>query len=127
VAGAALNLRNSEVEIGRTTRDASGKWIFALNGTPANAVRVMAQRTQGSSGGPVSLFFGRLIGTPSFQPVQTATASFLNVDICLVLDRSTSMKEGITEDGSMYTSDRRFCRAPFPQPLDGAGRRGACC
>jgi Ca-activated chloride channel family protein len=112
VAGAALNLKTSEVEVGRSLRDSSGKWIFTNGGRPANAVRVTAQRTTNSRGGPVALFFGSLIGTPTFQPVQSATASFLNVDICLVLDRSTSMKQGITEGGSLYSSDSRFCVPP---------------
>jgi Ca-activated chloride channel family protein len=112
VAGTALNLKTSEVEVGRSLRDSSGKWIFANGGRPANAVRVTAQRTTNSRGGPVALFFGSLIGTPTFQPVQSATASFLNVDICLVLDRSTSMKQGITEGGSLYSSDSRFCVPP---------------
>jgi Ca-activated chloride channel family protein len=112
VAGSPLGLRTNEIEVGRSTRDASGKWLFSNGGRPANAVRVTAQRTRGSSGGPVGLFFGALIGTPTFQPVQTATASFLNVDVCLVLDRSTSMKQGVTEGGSLYSSDSRFCRAP---------------
>jgi Flp pilus assembly protein TadG len=112
VAGAALNLRNSEIEIGRSQRKADGKWEFSRGGRPANSVRVTAQRTVGSRGGPVPLFFGSLIGTPSFEPVQTATASFLNVDICLVLDRSTSMKQTITEGGGLYASDPRFCQPP---------------
>lgn len=126
VAGAPLNLRNGEVEVGRTVRQANGKWVFTADGTPANAVRVTAQRTSASSGGAVPLFFGALIGTPSFQPVTSATASFLNVDICLVLDRSTSMKEGLSEDGAMYTNDPKFCRAPDStsrwRTLDGAVR-----
>jgi Flp pilus assembly protein TadG len=112
VAGAPLNLKSSEVEVGRSARNASGKWVFTNGGKPANSVRVTAQRTKNSSGGPVGLFFGALIGTPSFQPVQAATATFLNVDICLVLDRSTSMKQGITEGGSLYTTDSRFCKVP---------------
>ena len=112
VAGAPLKLRNSEVQVGRSARNSAGKWVFTNGGSPANAVRVDAQRTKVSTGGAVPLFFGSLIGTPSFQPVQTATASFLNVDICLVLDRSTSMKQGITEGGSLYTSDSRFCKPP---------------
>jgi Ca-activated chloride channel homolog len=126
VAGSALRLRDSEVEVGRTTRNASGKWVFANGGVPANAVRVTAQRTSASRGGAVPLFFGSLIGTPTFQPVTSATASFLNVDISLVLDRSTSMKEGVDEDGSMMTSDPKFCRVPDARSrwriLDGAVR-----
>jgi Ca-activated chloride channel family protein len=112
VAGAALDLRNNEIEIGRSERNGSGKWVFTLGGTPANSVRVTAQRTGASRGGPIALFFGSLIGTPSFEPVQSATASFLNIDVTLVLDRSTSMKQAIDEGGSLYTSDSRFCKAP---------------
>jgi Flp pilus assembly protein TadG len=112
VAGVPLRLRNRDVDIGRSTRNANGKWVFANNGQPENAVRVNAHRTDGSRNGPVPLFFGGLTGTPVFQPVESATASFLNVDICLVLDRSTSMKQGITESGGLYSSDPRFCRAP---------------
>lgn len=126
VAGSALNLRTSEVEVGRSARNGSGKWIFTNNGRPANAVRITAQRTRTSSGGAVPLFFGALIGTPSFQPVQTATAAFLNVDICLVLDRSSSMKKGLDEDGNLNTNDPRCCRAPDSRSrwmiLDGAVR-----
>ena len=126
VAGAPLNLRASEVEVGRSVRNANGKWVFTNNGRPANAVRVSAERTRASSGGVVPLFFGALIGTPSFQPVQKATASFLNVDICLVLDRSSSMKKGLDEDGNMNTSDPRCCRPPDSRSrwmvLDGAVR-----
>lgn len=113
VAGEPLRLRNSEVQIGRSTRDGSGKWTFVVNGTPANAVRVTAQRNAGSRDGPVRLFFGSLIGVQNFQPVQSSTASFLNVDICLVLDRSSSMKLDVDEeDHGLSTADERFCRAP---------------
>jgi hypothetical protein len=75
----------------------------------------------------VPLFFGSLIGTPSFEPRQVATASFLNVDICLVLDRSTSMKLGVTEnDHGLGGSDGRLCSPPNAASrwtaLDGAVR-----
>jgi Flp pilus assembly protein TadG len=112
VAGSPLLLRSSEVEVGRSKPNSSGKWVFSANGTPANAVRISAGRTKGSRSGAVPLFFGRLIGSPTFQPVQSSTASFINVDICLVLDRSTSMKQGIDEGGNLYESDPRFCKAP---------------
>jgi hypothetical protein len=115
VAGTPLTLKNGDVEVGRSARNSAGKWVFTNNGKPANAVRVTAGRTKSSKNGPVGLFFGSLIGTPTFQPVTTATASFLNVDICLVLDRSTSMKQTITETGSLYSSDSRFCKVPNSQ------------
>lgn len=113
VAGEPLVLEDSDVEIGQSVQDASGKWVFTAGATPSNAVRVVAPRDAGSAGGSVRLFFGSMIGRTNFEPVQTATASFLNVDICLVLDRSTSMKlDVVGQTGGMYTSDPRFCREP---------------
>ena len=113
VAGVPLLLRDSEIEVGRSDLNAQGRWVFTNGGAPANAVHVNANRTAGSLGGPVPLFFGSFIGTQSFQPVQLATASFLNVDICLVLDRSSSMKLNVTgETGGLTILDRRFCTPP---------------
>ncbi|MCA9238164.1 MAG: VWA domain-containing protein [Planctomycetales bacterium] len=113
VAGSNLLLRNSDIEIGRSVEQPDGKWAFTAGVTPSNAVRVTAPRDAGSRGGAVSLFFGGLIGKTDFEPIQSATASFLNVDICLVLDRSTSMKLNVTgQSGGMYTNDPRFCSPP---------------
>ncbi|MGI9427853.1 MAG: vWA domain-containing protein, partial [Bythopirellula sp.] len=84
-------------------------------------------RTAGSLDGPVSLFFGGIVGQPEFEPAQAATASFLNVDICLVLDRSSSMKlNADSSESGMSISDPRFCIAPNATSrwiaLDGAVR-----
>ncbi|MCA9260425.1 MAG: VWA domain-containing protein [Planctomycetales bacterium] len=113
VAGAPLVLADSDIEVGRSAPDSSGKWVFSPTGFPPNSVRVLGRRTSGSPGGVVPLFFSTLIGSAPFEPQQTATASFLNVDICLVLDRSTSMKlNADSSETGMYTSDSRFCSAP---------------
>lgn len=113
VAGQNLQLSDSDILIGRSEPNGAGRWQFTAGATPPNSVRVLGNRTAGSLNGPVSLFFGGLVGQANFEPVQTATASFLNVDICLVLDRSTSMKvdENSSEEG-LYTSDSRFCNPP---------------
>lgn len=113
VAGDKLRLRNSQVEVGRAEPDANGKWIFDPAGWPPNSVRVTGLRTVGSRDGAIPLFFGRIVGAGDFEPSQTATASFLNVDICLVLDRSTSMKlDDDSSESGMYISDPRFCDVP---------------
>lgn len=114
VAGQPLELERDDIEIGRSTLNQNtNKWTFVAGGTPANAVRVVGARTQGSSSGSVKLFFGSQIGATDFQPETGAIASFVNVDICLVLDRSTSMKVAVNSDEKgLYTSDPRFCRAP---------------
>ncbi|MEQ8210370.1 MAG: VWA domain-containing protein [Lacipirellulaceae bacterium] len=127
VAGAPLKLAASDVEIGRAIPDSNGRWVFTPNATPPNSVRVNGRRNQGSVSGTIPLFFGKIVGSQDFEPVSQATASFLNVDICLVLDRSSSMKlrDDSNEQG-MFISDPRLCSAPYSNSrwvaLDGAIR-----
>jgi hypothetical protein len=48
-----------------------------------------------------------------FQPTQSATVVRLDRDICLVLDRSSSMKLYLDDtSGTMSTNDSRFCQPP---------------
>ena len=42
--------------------------------------------------GPIDLFFGHFIGRNAVEQEFSAIANFLDVDVCLVLDRSSSMK-----------------------------------
>lgn len=113
VAGRPLRLSSSDFDFGRATSGLNGNIIFDTNGFPSNSVRVNAIRNAANQDGTVPLFFSRLVGAGEFAPQVSATAAFSNVDICLVLDRSTSMKFTVnsTESG-MSISDRRFCRAP---------------
>lgn len=113
VAGTPLRLRTGDFDFGRATANDDGVFVFDSNGFPFNAVRLNAIRDSNSIDGTVPLFFSRLVGTQQYAPHVTAIASFINVDICLVLDRSTSMKFKVdsTETG-MSLSDRRFCKAP---------------
>lgn len=127
VAGKPLQLSNSDVSIGRSEPNSKGRWEFTAGGYPPNSVRIEGRRTAGSLGGPVPLFFGSLIGRSGFEPQLEATASFLNVDVCLVLDKSTSMKLYVDDgDVPMYSSDPRLCNPPTAQSrwiaLDGAVR-----
>ncbi len=92
VAGKPLSLTNVEIEFGRSDRGADGYFAFKPGGKPTNSVRVTGDRTNGSKTGAVPLFFGQFFGTQGFEPQFVSTASFLNIDICLVLDRSSSMK-----------------------------------
>lgn len=92
VAGKGLQLINSDIEFGRSERSAKGNYVFNANIQPFNAVRVTGDRTDGSLTGSVPLFFGSALGVSGFQPTSASTASFLNIDVCLVLDRSGSMR-----------------------------------
>jgi len=92
VAGTPLQVIDPEIEIGQG-RQASrnSRFVFTPGGQLKNAVRVNGNRTASSAGGSVDLFLGRVMGVNSFEPTQVATATQLDRDICLVVDRSGSM------------------------------------
>ncbi len=113
VAGKPLRLKSDDFDFGRATPDDTGAYIFDTAGTPVNSVRVNAARNASNLDGAVPLFFGKLINTMNFSPRVNAVATFKNVDICLVLDRSTSMKLTVTStEHGMSVRDSRFCKAP---------------
>ena len=113
VAGKPLRLQSGDFDFGRATVNENGAYIFDTNGSPLNAVRVNAVRDSNNRDGTVPLFFSRLISNQEYAPQVISTASFINVDICLVLDRSTSMKFNVnSNETGMGVNDRRFCRAP---------------
>ena len=115
VAGAKLKLADDDFQFGRASQSHDGAFDFDPAGSPPNAVRVIAVRAGGSQGGAVPLFFGGVIGKASFEPAATSVAAFLNVDICLVLDRSTSMKLPVnTKESGLKFTDSRFCKPPRP-------------
>lgn len=90
VSGEGLALRRDQVEIG-SVESSNGKLNFSPNTQPFTAVRVVGDRGDGSPQGPVTLFFGGLLGQSDFEPTQVATASASVRDIALVLDISGSM------------------------------------
>jgi hypothetical protein len=113
VAGRPLVLDDSDIVFGKSAQQSSGAWTFTPNGQPINAVRVIGRRTREAPSGSVPLFFGRVFNVLDFEPVQAATVVRLDRDICLVLDRSSSMKFYLTDPGGlMPSSDPRFCQPP---------------
>ena len=91
VSGAPLLVAADEFTFGRSTELASGKFDFTVGGIPNNSVQVDGRRTAGSLSGPVPLFFGNFFGVNIFEPQTTATATYIERDIVLVVDRSGSM------------------------------------
>ena len=73
------------------TRQSNGSWDFVAGAMPYNAVRVNAERIKGSTAGPVRLLVGGMLGVHTFEPSHVATASQVDQDVVLVLDRSGSM------------------------------------
>jgi uncharacterized protein YegL/Flp pilus assembly protein TadG len=92
VIGAPLLLAPGDFEFGNSSENAAtGRFDFSAARTPINSVRVVGSRTSGSRSGPLTLFFGNFLGTSIFEPQAVATATFINRDVVLVVDRSGSM------------------------------------
>lgn len=91
VNGQPLLLADGDFQFGRSDRQLDGKYAFNAGEAPFNGVRVHGQRTTGSLSGPVPLFFGNVTGTSIFEPEAFATATYVERDITLVVDRSGSM------------------------------------
>lgn len=92
VNGTPLTLTDSDFDFGRSVENvASGRFVFSDSATPVNSVQVVGRRTQSSRSGSVPLFFGNMFGVPFFEPVSTATATYIDRDVVLVVDRSGSM------------------------------------
>lgn len=91
VAGKGLQLATNDFQFGHSDQNNDGRFVFDPSGTPLNSVRVVGKRTAGSLSGSVSLFFGKIFGVNSFQPEETATATYVERDVVLVVDRSGSM------------------------------------
>lgn len=100
VAGDPMLLGMSDVIFGSSTQNFDGSVGFNAGGFPTNAVRVIGDRTAGSASGAVGTYFGGLYDAPTFEPKLAATAAFVNTDICLVLDRSSSMKRTVSDDST---------------------------
>jgi hypothetical protein len=107
-----LLLSDDDIEFGRSNRTADGSVEFLEGDEPFNTVQVTGRRTSGSLSGPVPLFLGRILGVGHFEPVYTAASMNLDRDLCLVVDRSGSMKTGL-EDGQI-PAGLGSCDPPHP-------------
>jgi len=93
VAGNGLILDRNNIAFGSSRQNADGSFSFTpdTGGNDINAVRVIGARTAASPQGSVNMMFGKMFGVQFFEPVQAATATRLDRDIALVLDKSGSM------------------------------------
>lgn len=113
IGGTSHTLTPDEIIFGRATEQADGSFVFTEGGSPANSVRVIANRFDTHPTGAVNLNFGNLYGHPMFSVSQEATSSFRDVEIVVVLDRSISMKFPVV---GPETVPRRTTRCSVPAP-----------
>lgn len=91
VAGNGLDLIPENIRFGTNTPNPDGSFTFTESSTFINAVRVIGERSARTPDGPVNMMFGPLFGKENYEPVAAATATRLDRDIALVLDKSGSM------------------------------------
>ncbi|MCA9218073.1 MAG: VWA domain-containing protein [Planctomycetales bacterium] len=98
VSGSPLQLANGDIVFGQSVLGRSGAVAFNAGAEPFNTVQVLGRRTIDSPSGPVPLFFGGILGAANFQPTHLASSMHLDRDLCLVVDRSGSMKFSLTSN-----------------------------
>ncbi|MFG0334359.1 MAG: VWA domain-containing protein [Maioricimonas sp. JB049] len=114
VAGEGLILDDSDVVAGNVTQQENGKWTFDASGTPINGLQITGRRTDGSPCGPVPLYFAQIFNSYQFETSKSAVVVRLDRDICLVVDRSSSMKLTVDSiDPYMSSSNPRMCLPPL--------------
>ena len=117
IIGRPLLLSPSDFRFGNSAQDrVSGRFDFRDADTPINSVRVDGKRTTASRGGGVALFFGGFFNVPFFEPTSTATATFINRDVVLVVDRSGSMAGRLLRD--LRAAVATFTRTLAETPVD---------
>ncbi len=113
VAGTPLVLDDDDIVFGHSDQQEGGAWDFVADAEPINAVRVNGRRTRTAPSGSIPTLFGMFFYVFDFEPTQLATVVRLDRDICLVVDRSSSMKLYLTDTAPvMSTGDSRFCQPP---------------
>ena len=114
VAGKNITLNRDDIIFGRSYRQPDGSYQYFAGDTPANAVQVIARRDASTAEGSISSFFGAFYNRPTFDVAQQAQATFRDVEIMLVLDRSGSMKSNLVVSTNTMTTAERRCLIPSP-------------
>lgn len=114
VAGHPLRLRDQDIIVGESTQQPDGSWSFSEGGATPNSVRVNAMLTQASGTGTVKLVFGKVFGSGNFEPTKLSTASVLEQEVCLAVDRSASMAWDLTGNDWSYPRGGAYEKPPHP-------------
>ncbi|MFT7631442.1 MAG: Ca-activated chloride channel family protein [Mariniblastus sp.] len=85
VSGSGLVLERSDILFGTAIQANDRSYQFLEGGLILNSIKILGEKKD------VPMLFGKLFGSDSFSPVQTATAARLDRDIAMVLDVSGSM------------------------------------
>ncbi|QDT62987.1 vWA domain-containing protein [Calycomorphotria hydatis] len=115
VNGKPLVIQPNQIEFGQSVRQDNGVWKFFPDVTPLSAVRVNAELNSNSPNGQIPLFFAPMFGHTAFDTSEEATASNLDHEVVLVMDRSGSMKYNLTGIDGMYPVGSHSNTPPDPE------------
>jgi len=118
VAGAPLVITDSMLEFGVSTGNSNGTYTFSPISNPStattiNAVRATTNLTQRAGGGASLLAFAGAMTNSSnpsssitkFSPTLSAIATRIDIDLCLVVDRSASMAWDLSNTSFSYPGE----------------------
>ena len=95
VAGRSVVLDDSDIEIGASTGNANGTYSFNQSASNSsvvnNSVRVNSNLSKMQGGGIPTILLPQMMGLTTFTSQQTAVSTRIDMDVCLVVDRSGSM------------------------------------
>ncbi|RMF38561.1 MAG: VWA domain-containing protein [Planctomycetota bacterium] len=91
VGGVPVDLKPSDIVFGQSDRSGTSRYNFDPNGQFRNAMQVHVKRDGSHAGGPVPLLFPMPGVVSSVELGQSSISTQVQVDVCLVIDRSGSM------------------------------------
>lgn len=92
VMGSRAIISDQNVTLGNARMGPNGKMLFTANALPRNAVKVVVELGDNASMSAQNLLFPFRMSTTSFGLKRESISAKLEHDICVVLDRSGSMR-----------------------------------
>ncbi len=105
VGGAPLVLSDSDIQIGTSVRNLDGTYTFAATNPSSPTVvtnSIQVQSKLGSGSGISVAMVPQMLGKSTFTATQSAISTRIDMDVCLVVDRSGSMAWDLTSTAFSY-------------------------
>jgi len=95
VGGRPVVLDDSDILIGTSTGNSNGTYSFVQNSSTSsvvtNSVRINSNLSKMAGGGIATVLLPQMMGASTFTSEQSAVSTRIDMDVCLVVDRSGSM------------------------------------
>ena len=109
VAGRIVVLDDSDIQIGASIGNANGSYSFSQTASASsvvtNSVRINSNLSKMAGGGIPTILIPQLMGVSTFTSEQSAVSTRIDMDVCLVVDRSGSMAWTLGSTPFSYPGD----------------------